>query len=144
MIDEPKPKLVVTNEELDEEEKEFLALRRDLPGSIQGAAAVGIVTISVGKSPTKNEFFRCNPDYTPIMAMVTHEVGLEKTYFAVIPAMIEPLASIAIKTADYRCYLTITSRGALRIIPIMQAGADGEQNEYNRTKEIAMLRAQHE
>src|SRR5262249_51802061 len=144
MIDEPKPKLAVTNEELDEEEKEFLALRRDLPGSIQGAAAVGIVTISVGKSPTKNEFFRCNPDYQPIIAMVSHEVGLEKQFFAVTAEMIEPLASIAIKTADYRLYLTVTSHGSLRIIPIMQANAEtGEQNDYHRTKEIAMLKARN-
>ena len=45
-----KPKLeLVTDEELDEEEKEFRALRRDLPG-VKGASAVGIVAISVGKT----------------------------------------------------------------------------------------------
>ena len=38
--------------ELDEEEKEFRALRRDLPG-VKGSSAAGIVTISVGKSPTR-------------------------------------------------------------------------------------------
>ena len=35
------------SEQLDEEEKEFHALRRDLPG-VKGASAAGIVAISVG------------------------------------------------------------------------------------------------
>ena len=58
-----KPRLEVvspTPEDLDEEEKEFRALRRDLPG-VKGASAAGIVAISVGKAPGKNEFFRCHP-----------------------------------------------------------------------------------
>ena len=45
-----KPKLEVVAEELDEDEKEFRALRRDLPG-VKGASAVGIVNINVSKSP---------------------------------------------------------------------------------------------
>src|SRR6516162_6782526 len=44
-------------EQLDAEEAEFRAIRRDLPG-VKGASAAGIVAISVGKTPTKNEFFR--------------------------------------------------------------------------------------
>lgn len=39
-----------TEEELDEEEQEFRALRRDLPG-VKGASSAGIVAISVGKTP---------------------------------------------------------------------------------------------
>ena len=58
MTDEnQKPKLELvppTEEELDEEEREFRALRRDLPG-VKGASAAGIVAISVGKAPTKND-----------------------------------------------------------------------------------------
>ena len=42
--------------ELDEEEKEFRSLRRDLPG-VKGSSAAGIVTISVGPAPMRNEFF---------------------------------------------------------------------------------------
>ena len=68
--------------ELDEEEKEFRALRRDLPG-VKGSSAAGIVTISVGKAPTKNEFFRTHPDFRPIVPLVNIEVGMEKQYFAV-------------------------------------------------------------
>ena len=42
-------------EQLDEEEKEFRALRRDLPG-VKGASAAGIVAISVGKTPRRMSF----------------------------------------------------------------------------------------
>jgi hypothetical protein len=42
--------------ELDEEEKEFRALRRDLPG-VKGSSAAGIVTFSVGKTPRRMNFF---------------------------------------------------------------------------------------
>ena len=44
-------------EQLDAEEAEFQAIRRDLPG-VKGSSAIGIVAISVGKVPGKNEFFR--------------------------------------------------------------------------------------
>jgi hypothetical protein len=55
--DVKKPDLkLVPEEALDEEEKEFRALRRDVPG-VKGASDAGILTISVGKqiSP-KNEY----------------------------------------------------------------------------------------
>ena len=68
MADETKPELEIvhpTPEELDEEELEFRALRRDLPG-VKGASAVGIVSIGVGKIPGKNEFFRTHPEFRPV------------------------------------------------------------------------------
>jgi hypothetical protein len=139
----PELKVVPAPEELDEEEKEFRALRRDLPG-VKGASAAGIVAISVDKAPPKNEFFRCHPDFRPVVPLVNCEVGMEKQYFAVTPDMVAPLASIGITVADHALYLIITSRGALRIIPVRQANNDGEQNEYDRTKEIAMLQARDE
>ena len=142
----PKPKLELvppTEEELDEEEREFRALRRDLPG-VKGASAAGIVAISVGKAPTKNEFFRCHPEFRPIIPMVNCEMGMERQYFAVTPDMVEPLAGIGISVTDHALYLTITSRGAVRIVPVRQANSDGEQNEYDRTKEIAMLQAREQ
>ena len=69
--------------ELDEDEQEFRKLRVDLPG-VKGYSASGIVAISVGKSPGKNEFFRTRrePDFRPIMPVVDHEVGIEKQFFA--------------------------------------------------------------
>jgi hypothetical protein len=136
-----KLELVTPNDEgLDEEEREFRALRRDLPG-VKGASAVGIVAISVGKSPSKNEFFRTHPGFHAIVSMIDAEIGMERHYFAVAPGMVEPLASIGIAVADHALYLTLTSRGAARIVPVRQANPDGEQNEYARTKEIAMLQA---
>ena len=105
----PKPKLELvppTEEELDEEEKEFRALRRDLPG-VKGASAAGIVAISVGKAPPKNEFFRCHPEFRPIIPMVNCEMGMERHYFAVTPDMVEPLAGIGISVTDHALYLTV-------------------------------------
>jgi hypothetical protein len=134
-----KPKLeVVSDEELDEEEREFRAMRRDLPG-VKGASAVGIVAISVGKTPAKNEFFRTHPEFRPVIPIVDLEVGMEKQFFAVTEEMKEALASIGISVTDHTLYLTVTPRGAVRIIPVRHANADGEQNEYHRTKEIGLL-----
>jgi hypothetical protein len=125
-------------EELDEEEREFHAIRRDLPG-VKGASAAGIVAISVGKAPSRNEFFRTHVDFRPIVPMVDHEVGMERQYFAVAGDMVEALNCIGIAVSDRVLYLTVTSRGAFRIVPVRQAGADGEQNEYDRTKEIGLI-----
>ena len=106
-----------TEEELDADEQEFNALRRDLPG-VKGVSAAGIVTISVGKVPTpKNEFFRTNREFRPIVPIVNVEVGMEHQYFVVTPDMVEPLNSIGITVSDYTLYLTVTPRGAFRIIP---------------------------
>jgi hypothetical protein len=127
-------------EQLDKEEAEFRAIRRDLPG-VKGGSAAGIVAISVGKTPSKNEFFRSQADFRPIVPMVDHEVGMEKQFFAVSADMVEALNSIGITVTDYVLYLTITARGGLRIVPVRQAGADGEQNEYYRTKEIGLIQS---
>src|SRR5262249_259250 len=137
-----KPDLkVVTEEELDEEEKEFRALRRDVPG-VQGAAAAGILTIGVGKQPSpKNVFFRTHPTFTPVVRLVTAEVGMDHHFIAVMPNMVEPLASMGITAADHTIYLTITEDGALRVIPVRCADADGVQNEWDRTKEEALIKA---
>ena len=139
MVDDvKKPKLeLVPEEELDEEEKEFRALRRDLPG-VKGASAVGIVSISVGKVPGKNEFFRTHPEFRPVIPIVDLEVGMEKQFFAVTDTMYEALASIGISVKNHTLYLTVTARGAVRIVPVRHANAEGEQNEYHRTKEIGL------
>jgi hypothetical protein len=126
------------SEELDAEEKEFRALRRDLSG-VKGASGAGTVTISVGKAPTKNEFFRTHREFRPAVPIVDLEVGMERQFFAVAPDMIEALSSIGITATDHVLYLTLTSRGAMRIVPVRQANADGEQNEYHRTKEIGLI-----
>jgi hypothetical protein len=141
MPDEPvaKPKLeVVTDEQLDEEEQEFRALRRDLPG-VRGASAVGIVAVGVAKIPGKNEFFRTHTDFRPVVPIVDLEVGMERQFFAVSDEMVEALTSIGISVTDHTLYLTVTSRGAIKIVPVRGANADGEQNEYNRTKEIGLI-----
>jgi hypothetical protein len=139
MPDETKqPDHLKLVQELDEEEKEFHALRRDLPG-VKGSSAVGMVAINVGKVPGRNEFFRTHADFEPVVALVDIEVGMERQYFAVTDEMIVALAGIGITTSFHKLYLTVTSRGAVKIIPIRCANADGEQNEYHRTKELGLL-----
>jgi hypothetical protein len=142
MSDETKPKLeVVSSEELDEEELEFRALRRDVPG-VKGASEAGLLAISVGRQPTpKNEFFRTHPDFRPIVPLVNIEVGMDKQFIAVMPHMVAPLAAIGITVTDHVLYLTVTPRGALRIIPVAGPNAEGEQNERSRTKEAALIDA---
>jgi hypothetical protein len=132
-----KPDLKIvppTEEELDEEEQEFRALRRDLPG-VQGASAVGIVAVSVGKAPSKNEFFRTHADFRPRVPLVDVEVGMERQFFAIGGDMEEALKSIGITVSDHLLYLTVTPRGAVRIIPIHCA----TDNEYTRTKELGLV-----
>ena len=137
-----KPDLkVVTEEELGEEEKEFRALRRDVPG-VKGAAAAGILTIGVGKQPSpKNVFYRTYRTFTPIVPMVIVEVGMDHHFIAVMPNMVEPLASMGITVADHTLYLTITEDGALRVIPVRCPNEEGAQNDWDRTKEVALIQA---
>jgi hypothetical protein len=125
---------VVTEDLLDADEAEFARLRRDLPG-VKGASAAGIVSISVGKIPGKNEFFRTNAEFRPTVPMVDVEVGMEKQYFAVDTEMTVALAGIGINVTDHTLYLTITPRGGVRIIPINSS----TDNDYTRTKEIGLL-----
>jgi hypothetical protein len=133
-----KPKLEVIENELDEEEKEFHAMRRDLPG-VKGTSAAGIVSIGVGKSPGKNEFFRTHKEFRPVFALVDIEEGMERQYFAVTSEMVVALAGIGITVTDHTLYLTVTPRGALRIIPIRHPDAEGNQNDYHRTKELGLV-----
>jgi hypothetical protein len=140
--DAKKPDLkIVSGEELDDEEREFRALRRDLPG-VKGAADIGMLTIGVGRQPTpKNVFYRTHPEFRPVVPLVNIEVGMDRHFIAVMPNMIEPLASIGITVTDHILYLTVTPEGGLRIIPVRGPNVEGEQNEWDRTKELALIEA---
>jgi hypothetical protein len=129
--------------ELDADELEFAAMRRDLPGA-KGSSAAGIVAIGVAKIPGKNEFFRTHTAFRPTVPIVDLEVGMERQFFAVNDEMVEALASIGITVSEHTLYLTITSRGAVKIVPVRCADVDGDQNEYNRTKEIGLIQAKTE
>ena len=69
----------------------------------------------------------------PTVPIVDVEQGMEKQFFAVSNDMVEALNSIGITVTDHTLYLTLTSRGAVKLVPVRQAGPDGEQNEYART-----------
>jgi hypothetical protein len=87
--------VITPPEDFDDDEREFRALRRDLPG-VKGASSAGIVALSVGKAPEKNEFFRTHREFRPAVPIVDLEVGMERQFFAVSPDMIEALGSIGI------------------------------------------------
>ena len=132
---------LVPEEELDEEEQEFRALRRDVPG-VKGAAEIGMLTISVGRQPVpKNVFFRTHPTFRPVVALVNIEVGMDRHYIAVLPHMIEPLANIGITVTDHTLFLIVTEDGGLRIIPVRGPNVEGEQNEWDSTKQTALIKA---
>jgi hypothetical protein len=120
--------------ELDKDEAEFRMLRRDLPG-VKGASAVGIVSIGVSNTPGKNEFFRTHAEFRPVVPLVDIEVGMEKQYFAVDTDMVVALAGIGITVSEHTLYLTVTPRGAVRIIPVNCT----TENEYTRTKELGLI-----
>ena len=63
---------------------------------------------------------------------------MEKQFFAITDGMQEALAGIGISVSDHTLYLTVTAGGAVRIVPVRCADAEGEQNEYHRTKEIGL------
>lgn len=137
--DSNKPKLtVVAEEQLDEEEEEFRSLRRDLPG-VKGTSAVGIVNINVSKSPGKNAFFRTHPDFRAVFPVIDLEMGMEKQFFVATDEMVVSLAAIGITVSDYTLYLTVTSEGAVHIVPVRCGGEDGVQNDYARTKEKGLI-----
>jgi hypothetical protein len=144
MSDDDATKLkLVPKEELDAEEAEFQKLRRDLPG-VKGASAVGIVSVGVGKIPGKNEFFRTHDAFHAVVPIVDIEVGIEQQFFAVTDEVVASLASIGITVSPHALYLTVTARGAVKLVPVRQADADGEQNEYARTKEIGLMQGMTE
>jgi hypothetical protein len=130
---------IVPEEQLDEEEAEFRSLRRDVPGA-KGAAGAGTLTIGVGKQPTpRNIFYRTHSTFRPIIPMVNVEVGMDHHFIAVMPHMVEPLAGMGITVTDHTLYLVITEDGGLRIIPVRGVNSEGEQNEWDRTKEMSLL-----
>src|SRR5262249_41115980 len=108
------------------------------------ASAVGIVSIGVSKIPGKNEFFRTHADFRPVVPIVDLEVGMEQQFFAVSDDMVIALAGIGITVSLHTLYLTVTSRRAVRIVPVRCPDRDGDQNEYNRTKELGLQRGVEE
>lgn len=127
-----------TDEELDEDERALRALRLDLPGS-NNMPPSGIVSLSAGKIP-RREFFRTHPEHRAVFPLVDHVAGLETEYYLVAPPMVPELNSIGIDPLPHAVYQIITVDGTTRLVPVRQADMDGGQNEWTRTKEIALIK----
>ena len=65
---------------------------------------------------------------------------MEKHFFAVTKDMVAQMKAIEISVFDATLYLTVTTRGGVRIVPVRCAD-DGSVNEYTRTKELALIAA---
>ena len=139
----PEHLKLVPEEQLDEEEQEYRRLRRDLPG-VKGAGEAGMLTISVGRQPSpKNIFYRTHPTFRPIVPIVNVQAGMDTHFVAVMPHMVEPLAGMGITVVDHTLYLILTEEGGFRIIPVRGPNTEGEQNEWDRTKETALIEGEN-
>jgi hypothetical protein len=125
--------------QLDEDEAMLRALRIDLPGT--AGAPSGIIAITCTDKLPKKEFIRSSRDVIA-MNLVDHAAGMETELHAVTPNMLAPLLAIDIYPAPYKLFQVLTADGGFRIIAIKQANADGQQNEWTRTKETALIHAQ--
>jgi hypothetical protein len=64
---------------------------------------------------------------------------MDRHFVAVMPHMIEPLAGIGITVTDHVLYLIVTDLGGVQIIPVRGPNEEGEQNEWDRTREAALI-----
>jgi hypothetical protein len=60
---------------------------------------------------------RTHREFRPIIPIVDLEVGMERQFFAVTSDMVENLHGIGISVTEHVLYLTVTSHGAIRIVP---------------------------
>jgi hypothetical protein len=128
-----------STEQLDADEEEYRRMRRDIP-HVAGAATAGLLALGVAKTPDKNDFFRTKKGFCPVFDMVGVNAGMEHKFFAVKDVnMVQALELIGIRTAPHVLYLTITTQGVLRVVPVRCADEAGERNEYSSTKETALL-----
>jgi hypothetical protein len=123
-----------TEDELDEDEREMRALRLDSPESSGKASGAGIILVDAGKMP-RREFFRTHPTFKLEVAMYDHEVGMETAHCVVTPNMVEEFAAIHVDCVPHYLYLTITSEGGIRWVPVSR----DFENDCNRTKNMALL-----
>jgi hypothetical protein len=125
-------------ETLDEEEIELRNMRIDLRGG--GPTGAGLTAISVAKTPGKESFFRTHPEHVLDTQLVTSARGLDISFLAVAPVMVNAMIAIAYPPQPHRLYLTITREGILRFVPV-RLPDDGDWNVWQESKELALLQA---
>jgi hypothetical protein len=135
-----------TQAQLDEDDALLQQLRIDVVGAVPGGKlSEGVSAIHVGKPP-RDTFFRCHPgaDYHPTFSVYQARAGFDQTPIAVMPHMIGYLRTIRIYPAPTKLFVIMTETNALQIVPVRLASADGSQNVYSRTLELAVHRAMRE
>jgi hypothetical protein len=134
----PAAPAIADVEQLDEEELELRNMRIDLPGG--GPTGAGLTAISVAKTPGKESFFRTHPEHMLDTQLVTSARGLDVSFLAVAPVMVNAMIAIAYPPHPHRLYLTITREGILRFVPV-RLPDDGDWNVWQESKELALLQA---
>jgi hypothetical protein len=135
---DPEPALLTPEElaKLDAEEKLLSEMRTDLPG--RAGVPDGVVAITVAHKLPKDTFLRVNKPNTIAVRMYAKTVGMDTEYYAIHPSMWTAFASIDVTLANFRLYEILTHDGAHFVHPVRQADHGDSQNEYTRTKEIAL------
>jgi hypothetical protein len=132
-----------TPEQLDEDEAEFASVVRPM-AQVTGAAAAGIVAISVANNPGRECWFRTHPDFHPVVDLVVRGEGEKSDKFVLVKqSMVPELAVIGMSTTPHTLYLTITDKGVLRIIPVQCADERGKRHIAHSTKELGLLQGVH-
>jgi hypothetical protein len=137
----PEPEILTPEElaKLDAEEKLLSEMRTDLPG--RAGVPDGVAAITVAHKLPKDTFFRVNEANTIEMRMYQKTTGMDIEYYAVHPRMWAAFASIDVHLAKYRLYEILTLDGTHLVHPVRQPDHGATQNEYTRTKEIALEQA---
>ena len=124
--------------ELSEEELELRNLRIDIPGG--GSTGAGLTSISIAKTPPREQFFRTHPTHVLELHMIESSQGTDVAFLAVLPKMVQPLIAISFRPNPYRLFLTITRDGVLRYVPVRLPG-DGEWNAWHESKQQVLVEA---
>ena len=66
---------------------------------------------------------------------------MEKQYFAVTTDMVEALTGIGITVSDHTLYLTVTSRGAIRVVPVRKRTPTASRTNTTAPRKSAWSRA---
>jgi hypothetical protein len=127
--------------QLDAEEAEYKSLTRPVE-DVTGAAAAGITAITVANNPGKDSWIRTHPTFSPQVDLVTvNSEEKDGKFILATQSMVPALCEIGMSTQLHTLYLTQTSKGVLRLIPVQRPDDVGKRHPAHTTKEFGLLAA---
>jgi hypothetical protein len=124
------PPTVPPNEK--DPEEDLIALLRVNPAQVDASVKIP-VTVQC-KKPLKHESIRVHPEWKLTVAGIEMKDDRDGGLYLVVPAM---TAALQAEIRFYRLRPYITRAKVLRLWPIPLPDADGRQNEWHRSAEIA-------